>query len=234
MIQLFITRCALISTLLLCLFGANKAYGGYISIYVNPVTYEIEVTSLDTLTERQRGIDVEIMHYDYYNNPVYRYFTYGLFTGVYVFEKDGNNSTLVQTLACNNIFYINRSTKTAYALTSGYNGTGDGTSGEIRTIADFANGDLYIGGHFTTAGGYSNTAYFSCYKLSGGWYGVSGVKTDGAVTGMRFVGYDLEISGNFNTVYGPAYSGGPHTSLSRNAVAYWVDWNEAFADCYWD
>ncbi len=121
-------------------------------------------------------------------------------------------------------------------MTTGYNGTGNGVNGRVNVAANFQNGDLYIGGRFTQAGGYSQTGYFSCYRITYGWSGASGVYAQYEVTGFSWTGaYELKLQGTFLYVYGPTSSGGPYVTTSTpNGVAYWKEWHYGFLYDYWD
>jgi hypothetical protein len=231
-----LTKIIQIAVLAVAIAAATGAQAKTIVVTVNPSTWAI--TDIYPVTGWHRGTrDQQVTHIDVYWNQYHLYFTYGRFDTV-VFESDVDNSEL-QVLSCKNIFYIDRSAQTAYACSAGYNGTGNGTDGEILVMKSFKNGDVYIGGEFTSAGGHSDSSYFSCYRWGAGWSGVDGVYVNGRVTHMEFAGtspnpYRLVIWGNFDEVYGPVTSGGSHTSLPVFGQAYWNDWWREFGDSFWE
>lgn len=163
----------------------------------------------------------------------YRYFTCGSFDYVVIRNQ---SSTILQAFAANNIFYIVRISSTAYSCSYNYNGSGNGVNGEVTSMAVADNNDVYIGGNFTTAGGYSNTSYFSCYRYGEGWSGVSGVRVDARVETLTWLqDYRLEVYGSgITTLYGPSYSGGSNTTQSVTDIGYWNDKFQTFPDGWWD
>jgi len=214
------------------LMAGSSAHALTLIVYVNNSTWAIEGFAGDA--NAPNFSDTQATFTDQYTNQHHRYYTGGLFDTVVV-ERSDTHATLVTLSSCNNIFYIDRSVPYAYVCSTGYNGAGNGVSGgQVIDAAAFQNGDLYIGGEFTSAGGYSSTSYFSCYRWSAGWSGVSGIYTDNVVTSLSFDGsYRLVVSGDFGYVYGPITSGGGNTSLWSPNTALWNEWHDAFGDCYW-
>jgi len=126
-------------------------------------------------------------------------------------------------------------------LSNGYSGgTGNGTAGMIDHAAVLINGDLIIGGHFTSAGGYQGTSYFSCYQWSNGWSGVGGKDIsnppdiNGIVWGYNTV-YQLQVIAGPATVYGPTSSGGFNQTVDvpSGSSAYWNEFHDSFAAGWW-
>jgi hypothetical protein len=211
---------------------SRSAHAATLDVYVYTNTWAIQSVSGSGAWAATGGIDAVASSLNQYGQTVYRYYTYGYFSAVNIYNE--SDDSYITTLgSCNNIFYIDRVAKAAYTLSNGYNGSGNGVNGEIYKHAAFGNGDFYIGGAFTIAGGYSNASHFSCYRWSSGWSGVNGVRANGAVDTMYYNGYDLVIQGAFTTVYGPAYSGGPIVNISAGNTATWDNWNRDFSAAFW-
>jgi hypothetical protein len=220
----------LIALAFITLVMAISAQATTLIVYVNTNTWDVTSYGGDGTY----NVDAyQATYYDYYNNPHYRYFIAGLFDTVVIESNVSPYPTLQTLTSCNNIFYIDRSAQTAYYCSNGYNGSGNGVNGEVKCAAGFQTGDLYVGGSFSSAGGYSSTSYFSCYRWSDGWSGVNGVRTDGAVSGFSYNNYRLVVAGSFSYVYGPTSSGGGYTSLWSPNSAYWNEWHYAFPSDYW-
>jgi hypothetical protein len=200
---------------MLALFGvAAKSEARTIIVRVNPSTWAIveifkETDGVDFLSWWNFQ-DKQVSRQDQYGNWSYRYYTGGFFDHVVIERSD--NGAVLAAFDANNLFYIDRSVPSGYVCATGYNGSGNGTSGEIKTAAALSNGDLVIGGLFSVAGGYGNTTYFSCYRWTEGWSGVNNIFASEAITQpFSFNGsYQLIIQFNHGGqyVYGPLSSGG--------------------------
>ena len=148
--------------------------------------------------------------------------------------RNKNDCSIITTLSpCNNIFYIQGTT--AYACSNGYNGTGNGTGGTISYAAKANNGDLYIGGSFSSAGGWTYSSHFSCFRFNEGWSGVNGVFANGDVTNFSWdQNYNLVVSGTFSWVSGPLSSGGSIQTLNTpSGTARWHDYYKTFPNGWW-
>src|SRR6266699_3341521 len=103
-----------------------------------------------------------------------RYYFAGGFTGLNVWNNNVPTQ-LLQSLACNNIFYTHGTT--AYALD--VNGGGfNGTDGEVIGLHALNNGDLILTGNFNYGGNLDHTQHFTCYKFADGWLGDQGIEVD--------------------------------------------------------
>jgi hypothetical protein len=202
-----------------------------LEIYVNPTTWAYSSSDVGG------GGPPAVENFSVTSGSETRYYFAGNFDVVNVRNMNFNGSLypILQTISpCNNICYI--SGTNVYALTVGFNGSGNGVSGPILVAAKFSNGDLYIGGSFTLAGGNSHANRFSCYRFSSGWSGVNEIEvTGGNVTGFSFVNYKLKVEGTFNEVHGPTTSGGSVYSglTGLPSVAYWNEWHQTFPNSYW-
>jgi len=201
-----------------------------VDVYVNPTTWAYDhYEGSGNINEDLSPYSVTALVYGTY---ITRKYYCGDFDVVVIRNKD--TRAVIQTLSsCNNIFYTQGTT--AYKLSNGYNGSGNGISGgEIYTWVSFSNGDLYIGGAFTSAGGYSHTQYFSCYRFQEGWSGVNDVEVNGVVESFSWSGYKLRVDGAFDTVYGPLTSGGAKSSITGLfGTAYWNDAFKTFPNSWW-
>lgn len=198
-------------------------------ITVNPSTSAI--TTSPSGTGSAPIYDYQAVYTDNYSNLHYRYFTGGSFDQVNI-ESSVDSSTL-QTLAANNIFYIDRTTHTAYACSAGGVGGANGTSGVVEVIRGFNNGDVAIGGNFSSAGGQSNSSNFAIFKWDGGWNGTSGIYADGEVYSFSWSGHTLVVQGSFNYVYGPTTSGGSYAYRGSSSTAYYNDYYQSPANRWW-
>ncbi len=154
--------------------------------------------------------DQECIYTDAYNNQYFRRYTAGSFDYVVIESSESPYETL-DAFDANNIFYIVRSNQAAYTCSAGGS---NGVNGTVYTARSCQNGDLYIGGEFTSAGGQSNSSYLSCYRWSSGWSGISGIYANNVVSGLSWNGsYQLVITGSFDYVYGPLSSGGGSGAL---------------------
>jgi hypothetical protein len=199
-----------------------------VDVYVNPTTWAYDSQGgTGTFDTSLSPYSVTALVYGSY---ITRKYYCGEFDVVVIRNKD--TLAVIQTLSsCNNVFYTQGTT--AYKLSNGYNGSGI-SGGVINTWASFSNGDLYIGGSFTVAGGYSHTQYFSCYRFQEGWSGVNEVEVNGEVWQFSWPGYKLKVDGDFDTVYGPLTSGGTKSSITGlSNVAYWKDAFKTFPNCWW-
>ncbi len=211
--------------------GLSTSQAVTLEIYVNPSTWA--VSSADA----GGGGPPPVYNYSVSSGGATRYYFAGMFDVVNVRNENWNGFSfpIIQTISpCNNICYI--SGTTLYALTVGFNGSGNGVSGPIAVARAFSNGDLYIGGSFTQAGGYNHANRFSCYRFSAGWSGVNEIEVVGGnVSNFSFVGYKLKVEGNFTEVHGPTTSGGRiYGSIPiSDGDAYWNEWNQTFPNSYW-
>lgn len=207
-------------------FASVAARAQTVTIYVDPTTWAYDPASLDDVAQLNVA-NCQASRYPYTT----RYYFAGYFDALVVRSKYSPYSQL-QLLACNNIFYL--SGTSAYACSTGFNGSGNGVNEEIYVARVSSCGDLYIGGEFGSAGGYSYTSYFSCYRFVEGWNGVNGVFANEPVESLSWVsGYKLEVWTS-DYVHGPLSQGGagswPDTG---DGVAYWHDWYQTFPNGWW-
>ena len=212
---------------------AGRGVAATLDVDVDPTTWEIVGTSYPV-----NGQDQQASHTDSRGNVLYRYYTYGAFAAVNIWNVNDHSAPLESLDGCNNIFYIDRAAHWGYLCNTGYNGTGNGTSGSIDVAKAFSNGDLYIGGSFPSAGGWGNSANFSCFRWTEGWSGVNGISASDAVTGMSFNGvYQLQVyvSGPNPCVRGPLSSGGGPGELCPpfGTPPLWNEWHLDFPSGYW-
>lgn len=148
---------------------AGSTLAATLDVYVDPSTWAIAQPP-SGINAWANDCDTVATHYDQYGNPHYRYYAYGSFNAVNIWNNNNQTQLLWSsgTGGCNNIFYIDRSAGTAYVCSAGYDGSGNGVNGEIRVAAALQNGDFCMGGDFTVAGNYDGTSYFSCYQWSSG------------------------------------------------------------------
>ncbi len=121
------------------------------------------------------------------------------------------------------------------ALTLNFNGTGDGCNGTINDMDVSNTGDIYMGGSFTSGGGYAYFQYLACYRTaSGGWAHNGMFASDQAISDIHFDANGLlEVHAyNLATVYGASYSGDTTShNFSVNGtthIVYWHDVNTSF------
>jgi hypothetical protein len=91
----------------LVLVAATRAHALTLIVYVNPTTWAIDTSGYAGDANPPNFADTQASHQDQYGYWHYRYYTGGLFDTV-VIERSDNHATL-QTLSCNNMFYIDRS-----------------------------------------------------------------------------------------------------------------------------
>lgn len=203
-----------------------------LDIYVNSTTWAYDRHSISGSGE------ANVVNYAVtgtvppYNTSETRYYFAGLFDVVVIRNKD-TDAAITTLSSCYSICYIKGTS--VYKLTTGYNGSGNGVDGTIAKAAYASNGDLYIGGDFDLAGGYSHASNFSCYRFNEGWSGVNEVELNGPVTGFSWSSYKLIVTGSFTAAYGPTTSGGSgYSSLTSlpGSVA-WNDFYKTFPNGWW-
>jgi len=211
---------------------AGNTLASTLDVWVDPTTWQIISTSFPV-----NGQDAQASHTDQGGLVHYRYYTFGSFAAVNIWNNNSPGQLLESLDGCNNIFYIDRSVPLAYLCNTGYNGTGNGTSGEVQYGTSLSNGDFVIGGLFS-AGGYPYTSYFSCYQWDTGWSGVNGIMLAGGrgpdQWGFNGV-YQLHVITGPTTVWGPTTSGGPIQTITvqANQSAYWNEYHYSFAAGWW-
>jgi len=222
------------------LAAAGSASSGTLDVYVDPTTWAISSPPNPAAGDAVDGYDIQASHQDQYGVWHYRYYTFGRFGAVNIWNNNNKTQLLWSSGSggCNNIFYIDRSVATAYVCSTGYNGTGNGTSGEVQYGSSLSNGDFLIGGQFASAGGYEYTSSFSCYQWDNGWSGVNGIMLAGGrgPDGWGFNGvYQLHVITGPTTVWGPTTSGGPRQTIGvpLGSSAYWNEYHYSFAAGWW-
>ncbi|HEX7861105.1 MAG TPA: hypothetical protein VF773_12300 [Verrucomicrobiae bacterium] len=202
-----------------------------LDIYVNATTWAYDRHSVSGSSGAANVVNYAVTGtVPPYNTSETRYYYAGRFDVVVIRNKD-TEAQITSLSSCNNICYI-RGTS-VYTLSNGFNGSGNGVNGTVATAAYTSNGDLYIGGSFSVAGGYSHTQYFSCYRFNEGWSGVNGIELNNTVTQFSWVNYKLKVDGTFTTAYGPITQGGAHTSLSASSTVYWNDYYKTLPNGWW-
>jgi hypothetical protein len=220
--------------------GMAKAMN--IEVYINTNTWEVVSVQGDEPGAGLNVLDELASHQDSRGIWHYRYYNAGHFDNV-VIEDYVTDAVITNLNLCNNIFYIDRSAKTAYQCTQGYypcDGTGNGVNGEVKFGNSLENGDFVIGGRFTSCGNWDGSAYFYCYQWDNGWCGVVG----------KYISIPPDLNGNFwdwntfyqlevvlgpATLYGPTTSGGPNQAIQVLAgqAGYWNEWHDSFANGWW-
>lgn len=123
----------------------------------------------------------------------------GKFSQVGFLDQNGNVMFSGQTLAANNVFFINKTTTLISQLATGfYGGSGNGCNGEVLDIDISASGDAYVGGEFTQAGGFPYSAHIGVFRASGGWNTTYIFTAFNTVDSLQFdgSGVNLTVSGN--------------------------------------
>ena len=218
--------------------GKAIAAAGTVDIYVNPTTWAFSHVGLpgDPCSYGNGTVNFANIQATgtIRGSSVTRYYFVGSFDVVNIRSATTCSPPLQTLSGCNNMFYIQGTA--AFPCSNGYNGTGNGTTGEITDATVFSNGDLYFFGPFSSAGGWPYSSNLSCYRFAEGWSGVNGFFCNGQVT--QFTGdpadYSLVVSGFFTWVSGPLYSGGPIQTLNTpSGTARWHDYYKAFQDGWW-
>jgi|SRR5436190_3802222 len=220
---------------LLFLAGAANGHALNIEFFVDPNTWEFKGWQGDSDGAVVNFADHQASHQDQYGVWHYRYFAGGHFDNVVIETPPPNPRFLLNLPGCNNIFYIDRLAQTAYECAKGYNGTGNGTGGEVQFATGLSNGDFVIGGQFGSAGGYEYTSFFSCYQWDSGWSGANGIMLAGNRGPDQWAlntVYQLHVISGPTTVWGPTTSGGPIQTISvpDGYAAFWNEFHYPFAD----
>jgi hypothetical protein len=215
--------------------AGNTLAVGTLEVKVDPTTWAFVGYCLPP-TGTPNVENLQVMGTNQYGQTITRYYFAGDFDVVNI--RNANDCSIITSLSpCHNMFYLQGTT--ANKCSNGYNGTGDGTGGIVSFAKAANNGDLYIGGSFSSAGGWAYSSCFSCFRFNEGWSGVNGIFANGQVRGMSWdtspgTQYTLIVSGDFSWVSGPLYSGGPIQTLNTPfGTARWHDYYKTLPQGWW-
>ena len=126
-------------------------------------------------------------------------------TTIRTINNDPNTATYVPLyglpswpggLTANNVFKLVYNSGggyfTASPLTAGGYG-GNGVNGRVRALALSSNGDLYVGGDFSTAGGFPYSSAIGVYRASGGWQTAYIFSAFDYVSSLTWVSYPTKL-----------------------------------------
>jgi len=164
----------------------------------------------------------------------------GKFTKV-VFWNETYTVSYGQLNPCNNVFKIFNCV--ASVLDVGYySPPGNGVNGEVIQIAigygGSDPGDVYVGGSFTSAGGFPYSANIGVYRRVGGWQSQYIWSASHTVTQLTWQQNNtLRVFGpQLTTVYGPLFPGDTGTNaidVSGTHAGFWHDRLTDFVNGWW-